>query len=74
MPADKKFLTGDAVTIWDIQIAGMMCNLLCNPNAKDKDLWASVWEKAPDRLKKYHADFCEDMKAYLDARPSDCTM
>ena len=74
LTADKKFLTGDTVTIYDIQVAGLFPNLICNPNAKDAPKWAAHWEKAPERVKKYHADFCEDMKAYLDARPQDCTI
>ena len=74
LPADKKFLTGDQVTIYDIQVAGLLVNLITNPNAKDVAKWAAAWEKAPERVKKYHADFSEDMKAYLEARPKDCTI
>lgn len=71
LPADKKYLTGDAVTIWDIQIAGVFINLLLNPNAKDPEFWKTEWAKAPERMKKYIADFQEEFKDYLDARPKD---
>ena len=74
LPADKKFLTGDTVTIYDIQVAGFIVNLVTNPGSKDPAVWAAAWEKAPERVKKYEADFSEDMKAYLDARPKDCTI
>ena len=74
LPADKKFLTGDEVTIYDMQVVGFLTNIFTNPIARDAAAWAPAWEKAPDRIKKYHADFCEAMKAYLDARPKNCTM
>lgn len=74
LPADKKYLTGDTLTIYDFQCAGLMTNLLCNPNAKDADMWKAIWDKAPERVKKYHADFAEEMKDYLSARPQDFTM
>lgn len=71
---DKKYLAGDNLTSSDFCVAGVITNLICNPNAKDPEIWAPAWEKAPDRLKKYHADFCEEMKPYLKARPKDCSM
>ena len=37
--AGQKFLTGDNVTIYDIQICGFFCNLLHNPNSKDYAMW-----------------------------------
>ena len=74
LPADKKFLTGDSVTIYDIVVAGIFTNLIINPKSKDPAMWAATYEKAPERVKKYVTDFCEDMKAYLDARPKDYSM
>lgn len=71
---DKKYLTGDTLTVNDFVVAGVLTNLVCNPNSKDPEIWSAAWEKAPDRVKKYYADFCEEMKPYLDARPQDCTM
>ena len=55
-------------------MAGFLTNVICNPNAKGADLWAAEWAKAPERVKKYYADFCEDMKEYLDNRSKTCTM
>ena len=74
LPADKKFLTGDSVSIYDFAVAGIFTNLICNPKSKNPAVWAATWEKAPERVKKYVADFNEDMKGYLDARPKDYSM
>ena len=71
---DKKFLTGDSLSIYDIQIGTIFTDLLCNPNAKDAELWKAEYEKVPDRIKKFHTDFVAEMKDYLDARPKDCTI
>jgi glutathione S-transferase len=74
LPADKKYLTGDTLTIYDFQAIHIIINLITNPQSKDPAMWASIWEMAPERVKKYHADFSEEMKAYLDARPKTCTV
>jgi hypothetical protein len=74
LPADKKFIHCDSTCIYDFQVAGFFCNLVLNESAKDKEMWAAEWEKAPERVKKYVADFQEDMKAYLDARPQGRTI
>lgn len=74
LPADKKYLAGDTLIATDFVVAGVMTNLIGNPNSKDPEIWAAVMEGAPDRVKKYYADFCEEMKPYLDARPKDCSM
>ena len=74
LPADKKFLTSDSVSIFDFAVAGVFTNLICNPKSKNPAVWAATWEKAPERVKKYVADFNEDMKGYLDARPKDYSM
>ena len=66
---DKKFLTGDNVTIYDITCGGMICNLLTNPNHPNADMFKASWDTAPERVKKYYTDFCADMKPYLDSRP-----
>ena len=68
---DKKFLCGDHVTIYDIQVCGFFTNLVLNPNSKDPQDWAKVWENTSPRLKKWVADFQEDMKEYLDKRPKE---
>ena len=74
LPADKKFLAGDQLTIYDFMVAGFMTNMLTNPNTKDPEKWAAAWEKAPDRIKQYYTDFTAEMKDYLDGRPTDCTV
>ena len=66
---DKKFLTSDSISIYDIQVGGIFTNLICNPKAQDAEMWKASWEKAPERVKKFYSDFCEDMKPYLDERP-----
>lgn len=69
---DKKFLTGNSVSIYDMQVAGWLTNLIKNPSARDAPAWAAAWENTPDRVKKYYEDFAEEMKDYLDARPKGC--
>ena len=69
LPEDKKFISGDTTTVYDFQVAGFFTNLVLNEFAKDKDVWAVEWEKAPARVKQYVADFQEDQKDYLAARP-----
>jgi len=71
---DKKFLCGDSTTIYDFQVAGFLFNLILNPTSNDPEVWAKVWETAPDRLKKYADDFKEDMKDYLDSRVKGSTI
>ena len=69
LPADKKFICCDTTCVYDFQIGGFFCNLPLNEFAKDKEMWAAEWEKAPARVKQYVADFQEDQKEYLAARP-----
>ena len=66
---DKKFLTGDTVTIYDITVGGLFTNLICNPKAMDAAMWKTLYDSAPERVKKYVTDFQADMKPYLDGRP-----
>ena len=49
----------------------MICNILTNPNHPNAAIFKASWDTAPERVKKYHADFCADMKPYLDNRPKD---
>ena len=65
---DKTFLCGDKISIYDMVVAGYFTNTFVNPSAKDADVWARVWSKAPERVQKYIADFQEEMKEYLAAR------
>lgn len=69
LPSDKKFLAGNQLTIYDFAIGGLFTNLICNPNARNAEIIAKAWENAPERVKKYHLDFAEEMKDYLEARP-----
>ena len=71
---DKKYLTGDTITIYDIQVCSVFTDLILNPNAKDVEMWKTEWAKTPDRIKKYAQDFQDEMKEYLDARPKDCSI
>lgn len=67
---DKKYLTGDTITIHDMYVAGLFTNFICNKNAKNADQLAVAYKALPERLKKYVADFTEEMKPYLDTRPN----
>lgn len=75
LPADKKYLCGDQLTIYDFTVAGYFTNVICNPHAKEAPLWQQQYEeKAPARVKKYVQDFMEEMKEYLESRVQTCTM
>jgi len=71
---DRKYLCGETLTTHDMCVAGIISNMLTNPNAKDAEFWKGVWEAAPARVKKYHDDFVAEMKDYLDKRVKTCTM
>ena len=62
LSADKKYLCGDELTIFDFIVAGFFTNVICNPSAKEAQLWATHYEKAPERVKKYVNDFKDEMK------------
>ncbi len=53
---EDKFICGNKLTIHDFTVGGIFLNLLINPNAKDVEFWAKLWESTPDRVKKYVAD------------------
>ena len=75
LPADKKYLCGDDLTIYDFLVAGIFTNVVCNPRAKDAALWQKHYEeKGPARVKKYVQDFTDEMKEYLESRVQTCTM
>ena len=74
---DQKFLCGNKLTTHDFTIAGIFVNLVTNPNAKDADWFKAQYEGTPDRVKKYVADFREEMKDYLaerDEKNGKCTL
>ena len=73
LSADKKYLCGDELTIYDFFTAGFIVNFMTNANARNADILKPVWDAAPERVKKYHDDFMEEMKEYMDARDKDCT-
>lgn len=69
LPAENKFLAGNQLTVYDFAIGGLFTNLICNPNARNAEQLSAAWENsAPDRVKNYYADFCAEMKPYLDKR------
>lgn len=75
LPSNSRFLCGESLTIYDFTVAGLLTNLICNPSARDKEMWQKVWtEQAPERVQKYYEDFCEEMKDYLAERGENCTM
>ena len=68
---DTKFLCGDTVTQYDMEVAGFFCNMVLNPNSKMVGVKETYDAHAPDRLKTYVTDFQTDMKDYLDKRAID---
>ena len=66
---DHKFICGDKLTTHDFTVGGLWLNLFTNPNSKDPEFWAKLYEASPDRVKKYVTDLKEELKDYLAARP-----
>ena len=50
LPADKKYLCGDELSIYDFSVGGYFTNIVCNPMTKDPQVWAAEWAKAPQRV------------------------
>lgn len=68
LPSNEKYICGNKLTIYDCTVGGFFFNIVLNPNAKFADKWAKAWEKAPQRVKGYAANFGHEMKDYLDER------
>uniref|UniRef100_A0A7S3FSH1 Glutathione S-transferase C-terminal domain-containing protein n=1 Tax=Strombidium rassoulzadegani TaxID=1082188 RepID=A0A7S3FSH1_9SPIT len=67
--ADKKFLTSDSVTIYDICLGGAMTNMFLNPKNPFIQLWQAHYDKnASDLVKKYTDDFKTEFADYLSTR------
>jgi glutathione S-transferase len=64
-----KFICGDNLTVFDIHVGGFFTDLVLNPHNKGAAHWATAWEKAPDRVKQYVADFKADFGDYFANRP-----
>ena len=71
LPADKKFIGGDKLNVYDLKVAGYLVHLLKYHACPVPDVQAKMWEQSPERLQKYINDFQEEMKEYLEKRP-DC--
>ena len=56
LPASK-FLTGDSVSIYDINVAGFFTNTVLNQSSPLFGVFAPLWKDAGPRLKQYVADF-----------------
>jgi len=69
-----KFLCGETMSVYDMSVAGVLCNLVTNPTAIDAEYWKTLWATAPARVVKYHEDFNAEMKDYLDKRNKGSTM
>jgi len=64
----SKFVGGDKISIYDFGIAGIILNVVTNPNATDAQYWKEVWLKAPSGVKKYIGQVSEILKEYLEKR------
>ena len=72
---DRKFLCNDTLSIYDIGASGLFTNIILNPNSKDPEVWARVWETVSPRIKKWVADIQEELKDYFAKRAEQtCTM
>ena len=66
---EHKFLIGDKLHSIDFAIAGFFCNVVQNPNNPMAAQWTAGYEKAPEKLKQYVADFRVEMGDYMEKRP-----
>ena len=66
---DDKFFTGDKLSIYDLYVGSYLIGVFLNPDGKHSDLLIAAMDKAPDRVKKYIADFQAEMPEYLANRP-----
>ena len=73
LPADKKFICGDSLTLHDFTVGGFLLNSIGNPNTKDPEYWAEIKTSLPARVLKYFDDLTAEMKPYLDSRPQTCS-
>ena len=64
----SKFIIGDKITLYDVNVAGFFVNIVLNPQNPGKDLWAKAWESTPENIKTYVANFQEAFKEYLANR------
>ena len=71
LPADKPFIGGEKLNIYDIKLAGYLVHMLRYHKCPVPEVQAKMWEQCPERLQKYVTDFQENMKEYLEKRP-DC--
>lgn len=44
------YIGGEEISIYDFGIAGIILNIVTNPNAKDAEYWKTIWAQAPDRV------------------------
>lgn len=64
-----KFLHGDKLKVTDFVLAGFFNNVICNKLNPQHAGWMKLWDKSSSTLKKYVADFEEEMKDYMAMRP-----
>ena len=50
LPADKKFIGGDKLNVYDIKVAGYLEHMLRYKNCPVKDVQSKMWEQSPERL------------------------
>ena len=61
LPKDKKFLTDDKAIEQDFILANIFHDLI-NPDDQLYSLFKPVWDKAPERVRKYYEDSLIEMK------------
>ena len=64
-----KFICGDDLTVFDIQVGGFFTDMVLNKNNKGAVHWAAAMEKAPQRVLTYVADFQAALGDYITNRP-----
>ena len=64
-----KFICGDKLTVYDIEIAGYFTDRILNTHSKGKAYGPAALESAPDKVKQYVKDFQAEFADHLANRP-----
>ena len=70
---DCKFIAGNKMTFADFTVGAIWLDLVCNPNAVEKECWCKLWENCTDpKVKKWVCCIEEELKDYLCTRNEKC--
>tara|TARA_B110000285_G_C14881051_1_gene493931 strand:+ start:414 stop:743 length:330 start_codon:yes stop_codon:yes gene_type:complete len=64
-----KFICGDKLTVYDIEIGGYFTDRILNVNSKGAAYGPAALAAAPERVQQYVRDFQAEFADHLAARP-----